>query len=104
MKQALLIGGPKDGDWVDIGAERYKINFPRPIELSLTFDPDAPPLPVGPEMDTYYLEPHAINVMGGHADLVFGFYSELRYMPEKAQKLINALFQRDIAKEFKGFW
>lgn len=55
-------------------------------------------------MDTYYLEPHAINVMGGHADLVFGFYSELRYMPEKAQKLINALFQRDIAKEFKGFW
>ena len=100
----LLIGGHLDGQWVDVPIDErhYRALKPSRITMTTGFHADDLGIPV-PELVDYRLERMPIRIRDVEADLWIATPSTL-YGPERDLAVVRAIFQRDVAQQFKEAW
>lgn len=102
MKRVLLVGGSRHGEWVQVEDNAWTFRVMREEPFPRVYDPES--IEVQFEQDVYHLEKTPIDMQGVRAVIPTMILSGL-YGTEKALKVIQAIFQRDVAEMFKtGDW
>lgn len=100
----LLIGGHLDGQWADVPARdrRHRVMKPMRIHAVSLIDTNDTSIPV-PELVDYVLERIPIRIRDAAADLWIATPTTL-HGPERDLAIVRAIFQRDVAQQFKETW
>lgn len=99
MKRVLLVGGSSHGKWMDVDRREWNVRIPKPVSVStLAAGYDTTDLLDYTEI--YHIERVPIQFEGMRCVIEAGIWSEL-YGIERTKAIIAALFQRDIAEQFR---
>lgn len=102
MKRVLLVGGQRHGEWVQVEDNAWTFRVMRENRPIWDYNPESVEVPF--EQDVYHLEKVPIDFQGVRAVIPTMILSGL-FGTEKSLKVIQAIFQRDIAELFRtGEW
>lgn len=104
-RRVLLIGEHLDGHWVDVPTSAYTQRAAKPFwvkdaALAQTSGDTCIPFP---EYVDYRIERMPIAIRSARADIWIGIASTL-HGPDRDLAIVRAIFQRDVAQQFKESW
>lgn len=99
MRRVLLVGGSSHGKWMEVDRRDWTVRIPKPIPISaLAAGYDT--TDILDYTEVYSIERIPIQFEGMRCVIEAGIWSEL-YGIERTKAIIAAMFQRDIAEQFK---
>jgi hypothetical protein len=104
-RHVLLVGEHLDGHWIDApaGASAHRVMKPMTLDFNQLHREEAGVgFPVSEFVD-YRIERMPIAIRSAQADVWIGVASTL-YGPDRDLAIVHAIFQRDVAQQFKEAW
>ena len=106
MKRVLLVGGSRHGQWMNVDRRDWTVRIPKPVPISaLAAGYDT--TDILDYTEVYTIERVPIQFEGMRCVVEAGIWSDL-YGIERSKAVVAAIFQRDIAEQFKesgwGAW
>jgi hypothetical protein len=100
MRRVLLVGGSRHGQWMEVDRRAWNVKVPKPAPIPSFASEDYTTIDYLDYTEIYNIERVPIQFEGLRCVVEAGIWSDL-YGIERSKAVVAAIFQRDIAEQFK---